>query len=189
MIQRPPRSRARLRLPTTTSLEQDLNQSLNRRPPNQRLLLAEPQSTRSKASWKASQFFSIHNPSSRCFSSSGLGKDFFKGLVSPLGIKANILALVAVLAGAGVALLSADLMGFGVDFAAGIFAGSMTSTASLQAAMGAAGNQDPAVANQLAPTGKPDIGYAIIFPGVGTIVKVVTVQVMIAMSSVPAPPG
>lgn len=80
------------------------------------------------------------------------GKDFFKGLVSPLGIKANILALVAVLAGAGVALLTADLMGFGVDFAAGIFAGSMTSTASLQAAMGAAGNQDPAV------------GYAMAYP-------------------------
>ena len=57
-------------------------------------------------------------------------------------------------------------------------------------ASGATGN--PAIlsyANQLAPTGKPDIGYAIIFPGVGTIVKVVTVQVMIAMSSVPAPPG
>jgi putative transport protein len=58
-------------------------------------------------------------------------------------------------------------------------------------ASGATGN--PAIlsyANQLAPTGKPDIGYAIIFPGVGTIVKVVTVQVMIAMSAVgAAPPG
>ena len=57
-------------------------------------------------------------------------------------------------------------------------------------ASGATGN--PAIlayASQLAPTGKPDIGYAMIFPGVGTILKIIVVQVMLAMSSgsVPLP--
>jgi putative transport protein len=49
-------------------------------------------------------------------------------------------------------------------------------------ACGATGN--PAIlacANQIAPTGKPDIGYTMIFPGVGTILKIVAVQVMLAM--------
>jgi len=56
-------------------------------------------------------------------------------------------------------------------------------------ASGATGN--PAIlayANQLAPTGKPDIGYAMIFPGVGTILKIIVVQVMLAMSSGSIPP-
>jgi putative transport protein len=48
-------------------------------------------------------------------------------------------------------------------------------------AAGATGN--PAIlayGNSLAPTGKPDINYAMIFPGVGTIVKIVAVQVLAA---------
>jgi putative transport protein len=55
---------------------------------------------------------------------------------------------------------------------------------------GATGN--PAIlayANQLAPTGRPDLGYAIIFPGVGTIVKVIAVQVMVTLGALGAPPG
>jgi putative transport protein len=80
------------------------------------------------------------------------GKNFFKGLASPFGIKANILALVAVLSGAVVAVVTGNVMGFGMDFAAGVFAGSMTSTASLQAALNAAGNANPAT------------GYAIAYP-------------------------
>lgn len=57
-------------------------------------------------------------------------------------------------------------------------------------ASGATGN--PAIlayANQLAPTGKADIGYAMIFPGVGTVLKIIVVQVMLALSSgsVPTP--
>jgi putative transport protein len=57
-------------------------------------------------------------------------------------------------------------------------------------ASGATGN--PAIlayASQLAPTGRADIGYAMIFPGVGTILKIIVVQVMLAMSSgsVPTP--
>lgn len=80
------------------------------------------------------------------------GRDFFKGLTSPLGIKANLLAFIAVVSGCLVAVVTADVMGFGIDFAAGMFAGSVTSTASLQAAIEAAGNKNPAV------------GYAIAYP-------------------------
>jgi putative transport protein len=80
------------------------------------------------------------------------GKDFFQGLASPLGIKANILAAVAVIAGCAAAVGAARAMGFGLDFAAGMFAGSMTSSASLQAALDAAGGRNPAT------------GYAIAYP-------------------------
>ena len=80
------------------------------------------------------------------------GKDFFRGLVSPLGIKANILAAVAVITGCAASVVVARLMGFGLDYAAGMFAGSMTSTASLQAALEAAGTRNPAT------------GYAIAYP-------------------------
>lgn len=80
------------------------------------------------------------------------GRDFFKGLMSPLGIKANLLATFAVLAGCAAAIAMARFMGFGADFVAGMFAGSLTSTATLQAAMEASGSKNPAV------------GYAIAYP-------------------------
>lgn len=51
-------------------------------------------------------------------------------------------------------------------------------------ASGATGN--PAIlayGNQLAPTGRPDVGYAMIFPGVGTILKIVVVQIMVTAQS------
>lgn len=80
------------------------------------------------------------------------GGEFFRGLVSPSGIKANLLALVAVLAGVGVTLLTVNYMGIGLPHALGIFAGSLTSTGTLQAATVAVGSQDPAV------------GYACAYP-------------------------
>jgi putative transport protein len=49
---------------------------------------------------------------------------------------------------------------------------------------------DPAVlayANSLAPTGKPAVNYAIVFPGVGTIVKIIAVQIVAAAYGVAAP--
>jgi uncharacterized transporter YbjL len=58
------------------------------------------------------------------------GRDFFKGLINPLGIKANLLAAFAVLTGCAVAAAMARFLGFGSDFGAG----SMTSAATLQAA-------------------------------------------------------
>ena len=80
------------------------------------------------------------------------GRDFFRGLMSPLGIKANLLAAVAVVMGCAVAIAMARFFGFGSDFVAGMFAGSLTSTATLQAAMEASGSKNPAV------------GYAIAYP-------------------------
>lgn len=80
------------------------------------------------------------------------GRDFFKGLISPLGIKANLLAAFAVLFGCAVAVGMARFFGFGFDFVAGMFAGSMTSNAILQAALEASYSKNPAV------------GYAIAYP-------------------------
>jgi putative transport protein len=54
-------------------------------------------------------------------------------------------------------------------------------------ASGATGN--PAIlayGNSLAPTGKPDINYAMIFPGVGTIVKIIAVQILAATYGIAA---
>jgi putative transport protein len=80
------------------------------------------------------------------------GAEFFRGLVSPSGIKANILALVAVTAGVFATILSVRYMGIGMEFALGIFSGSLTSTGALQAAISAVHNQSPA------------IGYACAYP-------------------------
>jgi putative transport protein len=73
------------------------------------------------------------------------GKNFFKGLASPFGIKANILASVGILAGAAVAVLVARFAGIAPDFAAGVFAGATSSTPAMQAAMEATGNANPSV--------------------------------------------
>src|SRR5262245_53428804 len=73
------------------------------------------------------------------------GVEFFRGLASPAGIKANILALIAVIAGAIGGILCADYMGFGIGFAVGNVAGSLTSTGALRAASAAVGKQSPAI--------------------------------------------
>jgi uncharacterized transporter YbjL len=49
-----------------------------------------------------------------------------------LGIKANLLAAFAVLTGCAVAAAMARFFGFGIDFGAGMFGGSMTSAPRLQ---------------------------------------------------------
>jgi putative transport protein len=73
------------------------------------------------------------------------GKNFFKGLASSFGIKANILAAVGILAGAVVAVFTARFAGIAPDFAAGVFAGATASTPAMQAAMEASGNANPSV--------------------------------------------
>lgn len=78
------------------------------------------------------------------------GRTFFKGLVSSFGLRANLLAAAAVLAGAGAAMLCARWFGFSVPSATGMFAGSLTSTASLQAAITTSGSDMPAVAYAIA---------------------------------------
>ena len=79
------------------------------------------------------------------------GKEFFSGLVSAEGRKANLLALIGVIS-AGVVSLTFVLGGTKLGYALGMFAGSGTSTAALQAAIQTLGNDDPAV------------GYSVAYP-------------------------
>jgi putative transport protein len=80
------------------------------------------------------------------------GKQFIIGLTSAAGIRANIMALVGVLLAGAVSLLIAKVMGLELGYALGLFAGSGTSTPTLQAAIATLGNDDPAV------------GYSVSYP-------------------------
>jgi len=80
------------------------------------------------------------------------GKQFFVGLVSPSGRRANLLALIGVLSAGVVSLLFVTFMGIDLGFALGLFAGSGTSTPTLQAAVATLGNDNPAV------------GYSVSYP-------------------------
>jgi putative transport protein len=80
------------------------------------------------------------------------GRQFFEGMSGGAGRKYNFLALVAVLAGLAVALGLGQMFGVKIGHTLGIFAGSMTSTATLQAALDVTGNKDPS------------IGYSVAYP-------------------------
>ena len=79
------------------------------------------------------------------------GKQFFAGLSGP-GLKWNLLAAVGVLGSLAVALALGGAAGVSPAYSMGLFAGSLTSTPTLQAAIDAAGNRDPA------------IGYSVAYP-------------------------
>lgn len=79
------------------------------------------------------------------------GRQFFEGLTGP-GRIYNLLAFVAVSAGLLVALGLGAIFGVRIGHTLGIFAGSMTSTATLQAALDAMHN------------GEPSIGYSVAYP-------------------------
>jgi putative transport protein len=80
------------------------------------------------------------------------GKQFFVGLTSASGQKANLIALIGVLLSGAVSLLLGRLLDLKVGYALGLFAGSGTSTPTLQAAITSLGNDDPAV------------GYSVAYP-------------------------
>lgn len=80
------------------------------------------------------------------------GRQFFEGMSGAAGIKSNLLALVAVLAGLLVALGLGEAFGIKIGHTLGIYAGSMTSTATLQAAIDVMRNNEPS------------IGYSIAYP-------------------------
>src|SRR5262245_203580 len=80
------------------------------------------------------------------------GRQFFEGMTGAAGIKYNLLALVAVVAGLVVALGLGQVFGVKVGHTLGIFAGSMTSTATLQAAL------------EVAKNSEPSIGYSVAYP-------------------------
>jgi putative transport protein len=79
------------------------------------------------------------------------GRQFFEGMVG-VGQKYNLLALVACLAGLLVALGLGHVYGIKVGHTLGIYAGSMTSTATLQAALDTVKSKEPS------------IGYSIAYP-------------------------
>ena len=80
------------------------------------------------------------------------GRQFFIGLTSAHGLKANAIALVGVLFAGAVSLLLASAFGLNVGYALGLFTGAGTSTPALQAAIATLGNDDPA------------IGYSVAYP-------------------------
>jgi putative transport protein len=80
------------------------------------------------------------------------GRQFFEGMTGAAGRKYNLLALVACLAGLVVALGLGQILGIKLGHTMGIYAGSMTSTATLQAALDVMKNKDPS------------IGYSIAYP-------------------------
>ena len=80
------------------------------------------------------------------------GREFFEGMSGAAGRKYNLLALVACLGGLAVALGLGHVYGIKIGHTLGIYAGSMTSTATLQAALDSMGNRDPS------------IGYSIAYP-------------------------
>jgi putative transport protein len=80
------------------------------------------------------------------------GKQFFAGLRSASGLRANLVATIGLTVSAAVTLLLIQPLGLRPGYAMGLFAGSGTSTPSLQAAIAALGNDDPAV------------GYSVAYP-------------------------
>jgi putative transport protein len=80
------------------------------------------------------------------------GRQFFEGMTGAAGIKMNLLAFVGVIAGLAVALGLGQAFGIKIGHTLGIFAGSMTSTATLQAALDVMGTKEPS------------IGYSIAYP-------------------------
>src|ERR1700752_3954187 len=80
------------------------------------------------------------------------GRQFFEGMTGAAGIKSNLLAFVAVIAGLLVALGLGQAFGIKIGHTLGMYAGSMTSTATLQAALDVMQNKDPS------------IGYSIAYP-------------------------
>ena len=79
------------------------------------------------------------------------GRQFFEGMVG-VGQKYNLLALVGCIAGLLVALGLGHIFGIKIGHTLGLYAGSMTSTATLQAALDVVKNKDPS------------IGYSIAYP-------------------------
>jgi len=79
------------------------------------------------------------------------GRQFFAGLKGP-GLKWNAIAAAGVLASFALTLVLGKAAGVSPAYATGLFAGALTSTPTLQAAIDAAGNRDPA------------IGYSVAYP-------------------------
>lgn len=104
------------------------------------------------------------------------GRAFFAGLRGT-GLVWNLIGAVGVLASLGVAIVLGRALGVSPEHALGVFAGGMTSTPALQAAIDAAGNGDPAV------------GYSVAYPigVVGPILCLFAFTRLLAVRLAPAP--
>src|SRR5512143_2305338 len=80
------------------------------------------------------------------------GKQFFSGVASPFGLKANALVLLSHLAGIGVCYSAYAAVSVAPAAVAGLFCGALTSTPALQAAISAVGSNEPA------------LGYSVAYP-------------------------
>jgi putative transport protein len=106
------------------------------------------------------------------------GKQFFLGLTSAAGRKANLIALVGVLFAGLVSILFIKVLNLNVGHAMGLFAGSGTSTPTLQAAIATLGNDDPAV------------GYSVSYPfGVAGPILFLYITFMVFKPKIEAPTG
>ena len=104
------------------------------------------------------------------------GRQFFAGLRGA-GLKWNALAAVGVLVALAVTLGLAAIAGIAPAHAMGLFAGALTSTPTLQAAIDAVGNRDPA------------IGYSVAYPFgvIGPILCLFVLARVLAVRLAPAP--
>lgn len=106
------------------------------------------------------------------------GKQFFIGLTSRAGLKANVMALTGVLCAGAVSLIFVKMMDLKLGYALGLFAGSGTSTPTLQAAIATLGNDDPAV------------GYSVSYPfGVAGPILFLYIAFMLLKPKIEAPSG
>src|SRR6187397_2306840 len=105
------------------------------------------------------------------------GKQFFTRLTSSGGLSANLIALIGVAAAGAVSILIAQSTG-NLGHALGLFAGSGTSTPTLQAAIATLGNDDPAV------------GYSVSYPfGVAGPILFLYIFFMVLKPKIEAPTG
>src|SRR5947209_7547443 len=106
------------------------------------------------------------------------GKQFFTGLTSAAGRRANLMALTGVLAAGGLSLAFVLTLNVPLGQALGLFAGSGTSTPTLQAALAALGNDDAAV------------GYSVSYPfGVAGPILFLYMIFMVLKPNVEMPTG
>ena len=92
------------------------------------------------------------------------GRQFFAGLASPFGLKANGLALVSNLGAVAFCFAASAALPVAPAHLAGLFAGALTTTPALQAAIAAVGNADPA------------LGYSVAYP-LGLIIPILCIHV------------
>ena len=104
------------------------------------------------------------------------GKQFFAGLTSATGLRANLMALSGVLLAGIVSLVFVKTLDLNLGYALGLFAGSGTSTPTLQAAIATLGNDDPAV------------GYGVSYPfGVAGPILILYITFLVLKPKVEAP--